>query len=68
MRQPFDAQKMRYLMTDLNRLCEGFLAYKQWENDPFAYKQFMLSAFEERELAKPYEEKSRKLERGLSMS
>lgn len=59
--EDYDHQKLRYLMTDFTRLCEGFLAYKVWEADPIDHGLYLQRAYQEREIVKPFLEKKRKL-------
>ena len=62
---PYDAQAFRYLLTDLTRLCEGFLAYKTWQEDESAKQRHLIQVYQERRLEKYYLAKSRKLHKKL---
>jgi hypothetical protein len=61
--ETFQAQKLRYLMTDLTRLIEGFLVYQSQESRPYERGISLLEAFEQRGLEKDFQETYRKLEK-----
>lgn len=50
--EKYDAQKMRYLMTDLVRLLEDYLSDLQFNKNPFTKKFQLLVSFNQRNLDK----------------
>jgi len=46
--EKFNHQKLRYVMTDLTLLLEGFLAYTAFEEKTFYHKKFLLQKLKEK--------------------
>lgn len=62
----YDEAKMRYLLTDLTRLAEGFLAHREWIEDSLASTRYLLKAYHKRGLNKAFAEKSRRQAQALA--
>lgn len=54
--QKFNTQKLRYVMTDLTLLLEGFLAYFVYEENFFYQKKFLLQKLNEKNLDKYFQQ------------
>lgn len=64
--QAYDDKQLRYLMSDLNKLTERFLALRKVEQQPHQLTLALLESLSERGLDKSYRKVSRQLENDLS--
>lgn len=60
---PYNDKLFRYLLSDLNKTLERFLAYRQLEKDPQQFDLILLESFSERGLEKAYRQMDRKLKK-----
>ena len=63
--EDYQSQKLRYVMTDLTRLIEGFLISKNLEEKPYEREFVLLDALEQRNLDKDFQETHRKLKKKI---
>lgn len=51
-KEKFDMQKLRYLMTDLTRLFEDYIAYQEYNDSQSIKKRYLVDALNKRKLVK----------------
>lgn len=64
--QAYDDKQLRYLISDLNKLLERFLAFQKVEDTPYQLSLALLGSLSERGLNKAYRQASRHLEKELT--
>ncbi|MEM7368587.1 MAG: hypothetical protein AAF587_08275 [Bacteroidota bacterium] len=64
-REQEDLQALRYLFSDLTKLCDGFLAYQTWQSKTTEVQLHLLQAYDQRGLSKYYDTYSKKVEHHL---
>ena len=55
-KEAIEEQKLRYVMTDLSKLLEEFLAYMEFEKSEVYKKHLLLNAYDERKLDKYFQQ------------
>jgi len=54
--EPENIQKLRYIMTDLTKLLEDFLAYREYDKQAISKKHLLLKSLNKRDLHKHYKQ------------